>query len=188
MLGVSTNHRSRQLVITWPFFTKVPWKVREKRRPLGAKPLKFTAWGDPVGAVGGGGRSWFFWGTPKLLREGKIVVPGVVHANAPCFSSYQWTSPPFSKPVSTPEKYFWDITMLSTCPPGGGGWLSLGINCETTAPFFDKGQPLVLQSPNLQPPIFMDTQEQPLEINVKWWIFSIVYHILPHYCFERFQE
>ena len=38
--------------------------------------------------------------------------------------------------------------------PGGGGGaltqdLSLGTNCETTAPFFDKGQPLVLPSPNL---------------------------------------
>ena len=43
-------------------------------------------------------------------------------------------------------------------PWGGGGTdsLSLGTNCETTAPFLDKGQPLVLPSPNLQPPLFMD--------------------------------
>ena len=53
----------------------------------------------------------------------------------------------------------------------GGGCtdpLNLGT-CETTAPrLFDKGQPLVLLSPNLQPPFCMDTQEQPLEISIKW--------------------
>ena len=63
--------------------------------------------------------------------------------------------------------------------PGGGGGadsLGLGTNCETTAPppFFDKGQPLVLLFPNLQPPLFMDTQEQPLEISIKWE-FSVLH-------------
>ena len=40
--------------------------------------------------------------------------------------------------------------------------------------FFDKGQPLVLLSPNLQPPLFMDTPEQPLEISNKWE-FSVLH-------------
>ena len=50
---------------------------------------------------------------------------------------------------------------------GGGGTdsLRLGTNCESDSPpppLFDKGQPLELLSSNLQPPLFMDTQEQPL--------------------------
>ena len=57
------------------------------------------------------------------------------------------------------------------CPPtyrgGGGGTdsLSLGVgtNCESTPIIF--GQAPVLLPPNLQPPLFMDAQEQLLEIN-----------------------
>ena len=49
------------------------------------------------------------------------------------------------------------------------------------SPFsFNTCQPLVLPSPNLQSPLFMDTQEQPLEISIKWWIFCIVYIIFYH--------
>ena len=39
---------------------------------------------------------------------------------------------------------------------------------------FDKGQPLVFLSPYLQPPLFMDTQEQLLEISIKWE-FSVLH-------------
>ena len=39
---------------------------------------------------------------------------------------------------------------------------------------------MVLLSPNLPPPLFMDTQEQPLEISIEWRTFFIAYnHILP---------
>ena len=49
---------------------------------------------------------------------------------------------------------------------GGGGTdsLSLGTDLETTAPLYGHGQALVLSSPILQPPLFMETQGQPLEI------------------------
>ena len=57
---------------------------------------------------------------------------------------------------------------------GGTDSLSLGTNCETTAPLFDKGQPLVLLSPNLHPPLFMNTQEQPPNISIKWE-FSVLH-------------
>ena len=55
------------------------------------------------------------------------------------------------------------------CPPPTLGWggtdsLSLGTDFETTFPFFGHGQPLVLPSPNLQPPLFMEAQGQPLQI------------------------
>ena len=44
-------------------------------------------------------------------------------------------------------------------PPGGGGGgtdsLSWGTDLETTAPLFGHGQPLVLPSSDLQPPLFM---------------------------------
>ena len=48
--------------------------------------------------------------------------------------------------------------------PGGGGTdsLSLGTHLETTAPFLGNGQPLVLPSPDLQPPLFKEAQGQPL--------------------------
>ena len=67
-----------------------------------------------------------------------------------------------------------------TTGPGGGGTdsLSLGTNCETAAPLFDKIQPLVLPSRNLQLPLFIDTQEQPLEISIKLEFFCIAYVIL----------
>ena len=61
--------------------------------------------------------------------------------------------------------------------PGGGGGgtdsLSLSTNCETTAPLFGQRTAPVLLPPNLQPPLFMDNQAQPLEIRVKWCIFCI---------------
>ena len=69
---------------------------------------------------------------------------------------------------------------------GGGGTdsLSLGTNEKLQPPFFvkkkkkkKKGQPLVLPSPNLQPPIVIDTQEQPLKISIKWGICCIIYII-----------
>ena len=47
---------------------------------------------------------------------------------------------------------------------GGTDSLSLGTHLETTTPLFGHGQPLVLPSPNLQPPLFMETQGQPLQI------------------------
>ena len=68
--------------------------------------------------------------------------------------------------------------------PGGGGGgtdsLSLRTNYETTAPpppFFGQRTAPVLLPPNLQPPLFMDNQAQPLEISVKWCIFCIPYII-----------
>ena len=62
---------------------------------------------------------------------------------------------------------------------GGGGTdsLSLSTNCETTAPLFEQRTAPVLLPPNLQPPLFMDNQAQPLEISVKWCIFCITYII-----------
>ena len=69
------------------------------------------------------------------------------------------------------------LAIASYSPGVGTDSLRLGTNCETTALpplFFDKGQPLVLLSPNLQPPLFMDTQEQPLEISIKWE-FSVLH-------------
>ena len=69
---------------------------------------------------------------------------------------------------------------------GGGGTdsLRLGTNCETTAPpLFDKGQPMVLLSPNLQPPLLKGTQEQPLEIK-----HYCICHILANHCIKSFQE
>ena len=65
------------------------------------------------------------------------------------------------------------VSCLPPPPRGGGGGgeaLTLCVWVPTAKkqpPFFDKQQPLVL-SPNLEPPLFMDTQEQPLEISVKW--------------------
>ena len=55
------------------------------------------------------------------------------------------------------------------CGPGGGGTdsLSLGTNCETTAPPFWLLTTPVLQPPNLQPALFMEAKGQPLEINIE---------------------
>ena len=53
------------------------------------------------------------------------------------------------------------------CDPRGGGdtdSLSLGTDLETTAPLFGQGQPLVVPSPNVQPPFFTEAQGQPLQI------------------------
>ena len=63
--------------------------------------------------------------------------------------------------------------------PGEGGTdsLSLSTNCETTAPRFGQSTAPVLLPPNLQPPLFMDNQAQPLEISIKWCIFCITYII-----------
>ena len=55
--------------------------------------------------------------------------------------------------------------------------MRLGTNCKTTAPLFGQRTAPVLLSPNLQLPLFMDTQEQPLEISIKWGIFCIAYII-----------
>ena len=67
--------------------------------------------------------------------------------------------------------------------------LSLCTNCKTTAPpppfFWDKGQPLVLPSPKLQPPLFMDTQKQPLEIIISSIAYVIIYQII---ILKKFQE
>ena len=53
---------------------------------------------------------------------------------------------------------------------GGGGTdsLSLGTNCETAPPlpFWPLTAP-VLHPPNLQPPLFMEAEGQPLEINIE---------------------
>ena len=71
------------------------------------------------------------------------------------------------------------LVALSQTPGGGGGTdsLSLSTNCETTAPLFGQRTAPVLLPPNLQPPLFMDNQAQPLEISVKWCIFCITYII-----------
>ena len=69
--------------------------------------------------------------------------------------------------------------------PGGGGHglFEFGYQLRNySPPFFDKGQPLVLPSPNLQPPLFIDTQEQPLEISIKWK-FSVLHM---SYCTKLF--
>ena len=72
-----------------------------------------------------------------------------------CFHLYQY-------------KHF-SIPYLLTPPPGGGtDSLSLGTNCETTAPLFGQRTAPVLLPPNLQPPLFMGAQGQPLEINSEW--------------------
>ena len=58
--------------------------------------------------------------------------------------------------------------------PGGGHWgghclFEVGYQLRNySPPLFGIGKPLVLLSPNLQPPIFTNTQEQPLEISIKW--------------------
>ena len=52
-------------------------------------------------------------------------------------------------------------------PTHGGATHSLGVgtNCKTTAPHFGKRHLLDFQSPNLQPPLFIEAQAQPLQIN-----------------------
>ena len=53
---------------------------------------------------------------------------------------------------------------------GGTNSLSLGTNCTATAPLL--WQRTAPGFANLQPPLFMDTQEQPLEI-IASWDFSV---------------
>ena len=60
-------------------------------------------------------------------------------------------------------------------PEGGTDSLSLSTNCETTAPLFGQRTSPVLLPPNLQPPLYMGAQGQPLDINHEWWIFYIEY-------------
>ena len=72
------------------------------------------------------------------------------------------------------------IRRNSTAPGGGGGdtdSLSLSTNCETTAPIFGQRTAPVLLPPNLQPPLFMVNEAQPLEISKKWCIFCTTYII-----------
>ena len=68
-------------------------------------------------------------------------------------------------------KEFNNLILTRVSPRGGGGGgtdsLSLGTNCETTAPPFWPLTAPVLLPPNLQPPIFMEAQGQPLEINIE---------------------
>ena len=61
----------------------------------------------------------------------------------------------------------WNRRETISGPRGGGGgtdFLNLGTDLETTVPLFGHGQPLVLPSPNLQPPLFVEAQGQPLQI------------------------
>ena len=51
--------------------------------------------------------------------------------------------------------------------------LSLGTNCETTAPIFGQRTAPVFIPLDLQPPLFMDAQGQLLEINIEYSIISI---------------
>ena len=52
---------------------------------------------------------------------------------------------------------------------GGGGTdsLSMGTNCKTTAALFGQRTVPVLLPPNLQPPLFMETQAQLIETNTE---------------------
>ena len=53
--------------------------------------------------------------------------------------------------------------------------LSLGTNLETTVHLFGHGQPLVLQPPNVQPPLFMEAQEQHFHIVTFRWIHLFIW-------------
>ena len=60
---------------------------------------------------------------------------------------------------------------------GGGGQRLFELEYQLrnySPPFWTA---LDLLPPNLQPPLFMDNQAQPLEISVKWCIFFITYII-----------
>ena len=64
---------------------------------------------------------------------------------------------------------------------GGGGTdsLSLGTNCETTAPLFGQRAAPILLPPHLTPPLLIDAQEQPMEtLNDKFSISNILYFTL----------
>ena len=70
-------------------------------------------------------------------------------------------------------------------PWGGWGQWSLEFgyqlrNYETTAPLFGPGQPLVLPSPNVQTPVFMDTKDSPLKSSLVNFLYcmSLFYHII----------
>ena len=58
---------------------------------------------------------------------------------------------------------------------GGGLTLSLGIVWKVHPPFFGHGQLLVLQSLNIQPPLFMEAQWQPIHIITYWWIYFFIW-------------
>ena len=60
--------------------------------------------------------------------------------------------------------------------PGGGGGATDSLTLSAN-PLFGQRTAHVLLPPNLQPPLFMDNQAQPLEISIKWCIFCITYII-----------
>ena len=59
-------------------------------------------------------------------------------------------------------------------PGGATHSFGVGTNCETTAPTFWQRQLLDFQCQNLQPPIFIEAQGQPLQIN-NYQSISLVY-------------
>ena len=72
-------------------------------------------------------------------------------------------------------------------PEGGGGTdsLSWGTDLETTAPppLFGHGQPLVLPSSNLQPPLFIKANDSPLKLSLIAEFHCLFDLILPIYLF-----
>ena len=68
--------------------------------------------------------------------------------------------------------YMTPLRMMYMAPGGGGGGdtdsLSLGTNCETTAPLFGQMTAPGFAISKFTAPLFMDASEQPLEISIKW--------------------
>ena len=49
---------------------------------------------------------------------------------------------------------------------GGGGGVLTALETIAPPPFFGHGQPLVLPSPNVQPPLFVEAQGQPFKLSL----------------------
>ena len=82
------------------------------------------------------------------------------------------------RPQSSPREV--TLYIEYECSPGvrgGGGVLTLWVwqlHLESTVLLAGHGQPLVLPSPNLQPPLSMEAQGQPIQIVTFWWIYLFI--------------
>ena len=81
---------------------------------------------------------------------------------------------PFSKKGGCSFTVGTQAQRVSAPPPPRSWYPSSKSQCPPPPP--PRTAPVLLP-PNLQPPLFMDNQAEPLEINVKWCIFCITYII-----------